>query len=150
MIDAESATVTGVKLGSGTVDSSNYTIAQDGHSVTIKKEYLATLSNGEKTFSAMAGDTACVVGTVTISGSGSASFSKAAAADVTVALADVTITGLKNGDSAVSSENYEIATGAHSITIDKDYLSTLDNGDVTFHVLYGDAGDFTFVVTVGA
>lgn len=46
MIDAESATVTGVKLGSGTVDSSNYTIAQDGHSVTIKKEYLATLSNG--------------------------------------------------------------------------------------------------------
>lgn len=40
--------ITGLKIGSATVNSSNYSI--DGLELTIKKEYLATLAEGEKVF----------------------------------------------------------------------------------------------------
>ena len=140
--------ITGLKYGDAAVDSSNYTIASGARSITIKKEYIANYSNGDQTFKIMEG-TAYDTVVVTISGNGSASFSKAAAEDITVTLLDVTINGLKNGSATVNTDNYTIAEDAHSITIDKTYLSGLTNGDKTFHVLYGEDGDFSYAVTVG-
>ena len=140
--------ITGLKLGDTAVDSSNYTIAAGARSITIKKEYLDNLSNGDKTFKIMEG-TANDTVVVTISGNGSAEFSKAAAEDITVTLLDAAINGLKNGSATVNTDNYTIAEDTHSITIDKTYLSGLTNGDKNFHVLYGEDGDYTYVVTVG-
>ena len=149
-IDVSDATITGVKLGDDAVDSSNITIASGSHAVTIKKEYLSTLSNGDKEITVMASTTECVVCVVTVSGDGSASFSKADPADITIAVADADITGLKNGNEDVADTAYSIAEGLHSITITDDYLATLDNGDVTFSVELDDADPVVYVVTVGA
>lgn len=148
-IDVSDATITGVKLGDDAVDSSNITIASGSHAVTIKKEYLTTLSNGDKEFTVMASTTECIVCVVTVSGEGSASFSKADPADITIAVADADITGLKNGDEDVADTAYSIAEGLHSITITDDYLATLDNGDVTFSVVLDEADPVVYVVTVG-
>ena len=139
-----------MKLGDASVDSSNYAISNSDHTITVKKEYLTTLSNGAKTFKILEGATAFDVVVVTVSGSGSASFSKADPADITISVVDATITGLKNGSDAVSADSYSIAEGAHSITIDDAYLGDLDNGDVTFNVQLEDADPVVYVVTVGA
>lgn len=48
-------TVDTVKIGSATVNSSNYTVS--GTSVTLKETYLATLSAGRKKFKLFAGET---------------------------------------------------------------------------------------------
>lgn len=47
-------TVTEVKNGSATINASNYTI--DGSTVTIKKEYLATQTIGDKTIGFVTGN----------------------------------------------------------------------------------------------
>ena len=104
-------TITGLKLGDNAVDSTNYSIAAGGHSLAIKKEYLTTLSDGEKTFKAMAGDTACLTGTVTITGALAAAFNRASAADVTIAVSDATITGVKLGDDCIVYPNAVIYHG---------------------------------------
>ncbi len=144
------AEITGLKYQDAAVDASNYAISNSNHTITIKKEYLTTLSNGAKTFKILEGATAFDVVVVTVSGSGSASFSKADPADITISVLDATITGLKNGDDDVEDTAYSIAEGAHSITITDDYLATLDNGDVTFSVVLEDADPVVYVVTVGA
>lgn len=149
-ISTADATITGLKLGDTAVGSGNYAISNSDHTITIKKEYLTELSDGDKTFKILEGATAFDVVVVTVSGDGSASFSKADPADVTINVLDAKITGLKNGTEAVSEESYTIAEGAHSITIDDAYLGDLDNGDVTFNVQLENADPLVFVVTVGA
>jgi len=144
------ATITGLKYQDVAVDASNYAISNSDHTVTIKKEYLTTLSDGDKTFKILEGATAFDTVVVTVSGDGSASFSKADPADVTISVLDAEITGLKNGSTDVDDTAYSIAEGAHSITITDDYLATLDNGDVTFSVVLEDADPVVYVVTVGA
>ena len=144
------ATVTGLKYQDVAVDASNYAISNSDHTITIKKEYLTTLSNGAKTFKILEGATAFDTVVVTVSGAGSAEFSKADPADITISVVDAEITGLKNGTEAVSADNYTIAEGAHSITIDDAYLGELENGDVTFNVQLEDADPVVYVVTVGA
>ena len=148
-VSVADAEITGLEFQDDDVDASNYTISNSDHTITIKKEYLATLSNGVKTFKILEGDTAFDTAAVTISGNGSADFSKADPADITVVLADAEITGLKIGSVAVNADNYAIAQDKHSITIDDEYLGGLANGDKSFHVLYGEDGDYTYVVTVG-
>lgn len=143
------ATVSGLKYQDVAVDASNYAVSNSGHTITIKKEYLAALSDGDKTFKILEGTTAFDTVVILVSGDGSASFSKADPADVTIDVLDAEITGLKNGDDDVDDTAYSIAEGAHSITITDDYLATLDNGDVTFSVVLEDADPVVYVVTVG-
>jgi len=76
-----------------------------------------------------------------------ATFSKAAAADVVLTVAGATtITALKNGTSNVNAANYTI--NGLVVTITKDYLTGLANGDKTFTVVT-DAGSVVSTVTVG-
>lgn len=56
-------TVDSVKIGSATVNTSNYTV--DGGTITLKKEYLSTLAVGDKVFTLLFGTNNLVV-TVTI------------------------------------------------------------------------------------
>lgn len=49
-----SSAVTALKIGGTAVNSSNYTIS--GGELTITGDYLATLTNGEKTFTVETGD----------------------------------------------------------------------------------------------
>lgn len=54
--DPENNDITGLKVGDTDVESTNYTISEDGKtSITIKKEYLATLENGKVTFKVLLG-----------------------------------------------------------------------------------------------
>lgn len=54
--DPENNDITGLKVGDTDVESTNYTISEDGKtSITIKKEYLATLDNGKVTFKVLLG-----------------------------------------------------------------------------------------------
>jgi len=54
--DPENNDITGLKVGDADVESTNYTISEDGKtSITIKKEYLATLENGKVTFKVLLG-----------------------------------------------------------------------------------------------
>lgn len=143
------AEITGLKYQDAAVDASAYAISNSNHTITVKKEYLATLSNGDKSFKVLEGTTAYDVLVIEVSGNGSASFSKADPADITITVADAEINGLKIGSVAVNTDNYTISDDKHTITIDADYLGGLANGDKNFHVLYGSSGDFTYVVTVG-
>lgn len=77
-------------------------------------------------------------------------FDKTNPADVVFTVSGATITGLKNGTTAVTSSNYSIAAGGQSIVISSDYLETLTNGDVTFNVLLSDGGSIAHVVTITA
>ena len=128
-------TITSVKLGDDIVDATNYTLEQGGRVAVIKKAYLTTLSDGEKTFSALAGATVCVTGTVTVSGSLAATFDRADAEDVTIAVSDATITGVKLGEDAVDSSNITIASGSHSVAIKQEFLTSLVNGVKEFVVM---------------
>ena len=59
------------------------------------------------------------------------------------------ITGLKVGDTDVESTNYTISEdGKTSITIKKEYLTTLEKGKVTFKVLLGSDGHEDYEVTI--
>ena len=147
-IAVSDATITGVKLGDDSVDASNITIADDDHSVTLKKTYLATLSNGVKEFTVMASTTECVVCEVTVSGDHEAEFDREDAADVAVTVADATITGLKYQDVAVDASNYAISNSDHTITIKKEYLAALSDGDKTFKILEGTTAFDTVVILV--
>ena len=144
------AEITGLKYQDAAVDASAYAISNSNHTITVKKEYLATLSNGDKAFKVLEGTTAYDVLVIEVSGNGSASFSKADPADITITVADAEITGLKIGGTNVNTDNYTIAEGKHEITIDDEYLGGLANGDKTFKVqLDGGESELTYVVTVG-
>ena len=79
----------------------------------------------------------------------STTFSRATAADVVVEVTDGVIVGLRNNTSNVNSDNYTIAEGGGSITIKKEYLSGLADGEKTFHILLEDETDIEYLITVG-
>jgi hypothetical protein len=80
-----------------------------------------------------------------------ATFSKAAAADVVITVSgNATVTGLKNASATVNTDNYTIS--GSTLTIKSTYLAALANGDKTFHVLAtadGAEQDLVVTVTVG-
>ena len=143
------AEITGLEYQGEDVDASAYAISNSDHTITIKKEYLATLSNGDKAFKVLEGEDAYDELVIEVIGNGSASFSKADPAEITIEVVDAEITGLKIGGTNVNTDNYTIAEGAHSITIDDDYLGGLANGDKTFKILLEDETEVTYVITVG-
>jgi hypothetical protein len=78
-----------------------------------------------------------------------ATFSKAAAADVVLtvtAATNATLTALKNSGATVNSSNYTYASG--TLTIKKEYLTTLANGAKTFTVTMSSGDDLTVTITV--
>ncbi len=75
-----------------------------------------------------------------------ATFSKAAAADVTVTVQNDTPVDILMGDATIGTSNYTIASG--NITIKKDYLSSLANGVKPFVILMNSEEEKTFAVTV--
>lgn len=71
---------------------------------------------------------------------------------VTVTLNGNTLTGIKNGDTALADTDYSIAAatfdGKQMVTIKRSYLSTLSNGDVlTFVFSAGDPAELKITVT---
>lgn len=81
-------------------------------------------------------------------------FSKADPKDVVITPEDPEnndIAGLMVGDTDVESANYTISEdGKTSITIKKEYLTTLEKGKVTFKVLLGSDGHGDYEVTIAA
>lgn len=57
--------------------------------------------------------------------------------------------GLKNNTFNVNTDNYTIAEGGGSITIKKEYLSGLADGEKPFHILLEDETDIEYLITVG-
>jgi hypothetical protein len=80
-----------------------------------------------------------------------ATFSKAAEADVvfTVTSSDsaVTLSAVKIGGVAVNTANYTFASG--TLTLKKEYLSTLANGAKTFTLVMSAGTSSTVTITVG-
>lgn len=80
---------------------------------------------------------------------GAPTFNGAAPADVTVtvSLKEYNISSLKNGTATVASTNYALSENNTVLTIKKEYLATLANGEHTF-TLTTLGGSCTFKVTV--
>ena len=77
---------------------------------------------------------------------GSTIFSRSSAQDVVVSV-DGEVTGLKNNISNVNPDNYVVGSG--SVTIKKEYLAGLSDGEKKFRVLMADGSDIEYFVTVG-
>lgn len=78
-----------------------------------------------------------------------ATFDKAAAADVVFTLeADTPLVKVMNGSSKVNAENYAYDTTAKTMTLKKEYLAGLTNGDKTFKFYFGDDEYLSVTVTV--
>lgn len=78
-------------------------------------------------------------------------FSKASAADVAFTITSgtgVTLTSVKNGNTALKSSDYTYANGI--LTISKTYFAALDNGAQTINVTLSDDDVLSATVTVGA
>ena len=121
-----------------TKDYYNLTVAPTSWETTAESEDMVT-----KSFSATGSGAPVKGSSFVVPGETNAlppvTFSKAAAADVVLTVASGTITGLKKGDSAVSSDYYSIALGAQSIVVLGSYLDDLENGTYTFTVVLSDA-----------
>lgn len=151
-------TFTGIKNGNySLVNGTDYTISNN--TVTIKKEYLASLSTGtaKLTFDFSAGVdpvmTVTIVDTTpsaTISPS-TASFDKhpEKQADITVAVTTngYTLDGIKNASSTlVSGTDYQVL--GNNITILGEYLKTLPNGTATLTFDFSAGLDPTLSISV--
>lgn len=78
-------------------------------------------------------------------------FSKAAEADIllTITSSDGAVCGgVKNGTQYIVSTAYTLGTG--TVTLEKEYLATLTNGDYTFYLMMDKGNNITVTVTVGA
>lgn len=145
-------TLTALKNGASTVNSTNYTFANNV--LTIKATYLATLADGAKTFTldfAEASDVTVAIAVVTgnVVDDATESFSKADPADVVFVITpegETTLSALKIGETVVDVANYTYVDG--TLTIADDYLATLDNGDVVFTADMSAYNDIDLTVTV--
>ena len=121
-----------------TKDYYNLTVAPTAWEITAESEDMVT-----KSFTATGSGAPVKGSSFVVPGETNAlppvTFSKASAADVVLTVASGTITGLKLGDSAVTSSNYSIALGAKSIVVLGSYLDDLDNGKHTFTVVLADS-----------
>lgn len=78
-----------------------------------------------------------------------ATFDKAAAADVVFTLeADTPLVKVMNGSAKVNAENYVYDAANETMTLKKEYLATLTNGDKTFKFCFGDDEYLSVTVTV--
>ena len=124
--------------------------------MTLKKEYLATQTTGEKVFTFITEDQANPTCTVTVKQTGnatatpnSASFDKneEAQADIEVIIENSAIESVKNGADALTEDtDYTIAAGV--VTLKKEYLSTLEVGTVTITFETADGVNPTCTITV--
>lgn len=145
-------TLSALKNGVSTVNTANYTFANN--ILTIKATYLATLTDGAKTFTldfAEADDVTVAVAVVTGNTVDDAteSFSKAAPADVVFVIdpeGETTLSALKIGTNIVDAANYTYADG--TLTVKGTYLATLTNGDVVFTADMSAYNDLALTITV--
>lgn len=156
-------TLAAIKNGDTELADTDYSLA-DGtvegtQVVTIKSNYLATLTDGDiLTFVFSSGENAELTITVVEANStlsaATATFYTNARADITVTatLKGNTLTGIKKGDTALADTDYSLADatsdGKQSITIKSSYLATLSNGDVlTFVFSAGTSAELKITVT---
>jgi len=141
-MDLKGNTLTSVKNGATTLTSgTNYTVS--GSTVTIKKEYLATLAEGTAslTFTFSAGVSRTIA--ITIIDTTHSSISPASATfdlktgnplnnsiTVNVTLNGNTLTGIKNGATTLNSGT-DYTNSGNTVTINKSYLSTLTSAKNT-------------------
>lgn len=146
-------TLSALKNGASTVNSANYTFANN--ILTIKATYLATLADGAKTFTldfAEADDVSVAVTVVTGNTVDDAteSFSKANSADVVFVITpegEATLTALKIGDAVFDVTNYTYVNG--TLTIKAAYLANVEeNGDVVFTAVMSAYNDIDLTITV--
>ena len=145
-------TLSALKNGASTVNTANYTFANN--ILTIKATYLATLTDGVKTFTldfAEADDATATITVVTGNTVDDAteSFSKAAPADVVFVIdpeGEATLTALKIGEATLSAFIYTYVNG--TLTITDDYLAMLENGDVVFTAVMSAYNDIDLTITV--
>jgi hypothetical protein len=144
--------VTGLKLGTATVDAANYSVS--GNELTIKKEYLDDLETGAHVFTVLTADgngtlTITVVDTTPTATPNTATFDKNTAGagydDVESVIANGEVSAVKNGGSTVNTDNYTVIEGI--LTIKKEYLVGLTVGEKTF-TIETDNGNCTIVITV--
>ena len=145
-------TLSALKNSTSTVNTANYTFVNN--ILTIKATYLATLTDGAKTFTLDFGESDDVTATVTVVTGNTVddateSFSKGAPADVVFVIApegETTLSALKVGETVVDAANYTYVDG--TLTITDDYLATLDNGDVVFTADMSAYNDIDLTITV--
>ena len=151
--------LSGIKNGgAGLTKDTDYTVSDS--TVTIKKEYLATLSTGntELTLCFSTGNEAKL--TVTVSDSTpqnstvsltTANFDKNAQkqADVTVTLTlnGNTLSGIRNG-SAELKEGADYTVSDSTVTIKKEYLATLSTGNTELTLCFSTGNEAKLTVTV--
>lgn len=146
--------ITSVKVGSSTVASSNYVFSGNkfGATLKFKKEYLSTLGSSDSTEFTVATDNGTFsveVANLKVSPT-SDTFSKADPADVEFTITGAEeVTGVKNGTTALTDEQYLFDDTDGTLTIDATYLGTLDNGDVALTIAT-DTGTASVTITVGA
>ncbi len=141
-------------MGSSTVASSNYVFSGNkfGATLKFKKEYLSTLGSSDSTEFTVATDNGTFsveVANLKVSPT-SDTFSKADPADVEFTITGAEeVTGVKNGTTALTDEQYLFDDTDGTLTIDATYLGTLDNGDVALTIAT-DTGTASVTITVGA
>lgn len=77
-------------------------------------------------------------------------FSKLAAADIVLTITtsdNAKCGGVKNGDQYIVSTAYTLGTG--TVTLEKEYLTTLANADYTFYLMMDKGNNISVSVTVG-
>jgi len=139
---------------SGTeVANTNYTFSAGA--LKIKKEYLATLATGSVVLSVHTDDGNADL-TITVTDTTPASINPTTATfdkntsgenygDVETTVSNGSVTGVANGDTALEDTSFTFSDG--TLTIKKEYLSTLSTGEVALTITT-DNGDATLTITV--
>lgn len=143
-----------VKVGGTSLGSSNYSFSSG--TLTIKKEYLSTLATGSVEVTVVTDDGNATL-TITVADTTPASISPTTAefdknsssagyVDVTTTVSHGTVTGVSNGEDALTeSTDYTFSEG--TLTIKKEYLDDLSTGEVALTVTT-DNGTATLTITV--
>ncbi|WP_246563741.1 X2-like carbohydrate binding domain-containing protein [Paenibacillus montaniterrae] len=162
-MDLQGNTFTGIETGGTALLSSAYEVNATSDVMLLKKEYLATLSEGLHTFTFKfsAGNDATL--SVTVSDSTpanstitptTASFDKYATSsgytDVVVSmdLQGNTFTSIEKSGTALPSNAYEVNGTGDELTLKKEYLATLAEGSHTFTFKFSAGNDAALTVTV--
>lgn len=155
-VDVESEIANGeisaVKNGAATVNPDNYTVVEG--TLTIKKEYLATLTAGEKTFTIETDNGDCTIVITVVETASvlpiSATYDLNAAGenhdDIDAVVSNGTVSAIKNGETTLTPMTHYTNT-AGAITVLMAYLGTLTVGEYSL-LIETDNGNCTIAVTV--
>ena len=156
------STLSNIKNGGTTLtqgSSNDYILS--GSSVTIRKEYLATMSVGTTTLTftfangttrTLSIDITNTAPTPTISPT-SAIFDKKTSAQadvvVTMTLVGTTLSNIKNGGTTLTQGNNVYTVSGSTVTIKAEYLAGLANGNTTLIFTFSDGTTRNIVITIG-